>query len=220
MSIFVLDLDGVVQDPEDPHAKLIKDVSRIVRKPYEELFDHYARQFRDNDTEEMYHLSLCNTKEQKGEVRVRWSQLHENMDKVKPIPAAKELLEVLRSQGHKIYAFTKGKVEIQRRRLRRNGISEFFPQIVYSARKGTREGFERDLLPELPKGKPIVVVGDSFYQDIEPALSRENISCVWIHWPDSDEPVPESSKEGYSNLHIVKSTQEFADLVKKGAFDG
>lgn len=223
MTVWILDLDGVLQDPIYPHPKLLEELTLATEVEYSVLSNHYTKEFDGNEAEEEYHLSLFDEEEKKEAVRVLWKKLHDNMLNVKEIPGAKDLLESIQDRGGPLFAWTKGKrtEEIQHQRLESVGLSQFFlaGHIVSSTRKGTREGFEQDLLPGLPKGKSIVVVGDSFHQDIEPALNRENISCVWIRWPDSDEQLSIAREIDYQNLTIVKSTQELAGLVKKGTFD-
>lgn len=223
MIIWVLDIDGVLQVPIYPHSMLFAEVAPVVGFDYKVLYDHYTQEFSGNESEENYHLSLCNSGEKRKAVRVLWRKLHDNMLNVKEIPGAKELLTELTERGDPIFAFTKGeKTEgIQRLRLESLGLAQFIPdgQIIASPRKGTKEGLEQDLLPKLPQGR-IIIVGDRFYQDIEPVLNREGIICVWVKWPDSDEPLPIIEEADYPNLRIVESTQGLVELVKKGAFDG
>ena len=218
MNIRVIDLDGVLQDPVDPHPRLFGDVATVVGVTYDALYKHYTESYEDNEKEERYHLSLCKTSEQMERVRERWKQLHANMDKVEPIPGARELLEHFQGQGDELYAFTKGPVDIQKGRLESVGLSEFFPEghIIFSPRKGTREGVAEDLLPGLPQGGKIAIVGDMFEQDIRPALEVGGITCVWIRW---DQEVPKDVDLNSPNLIIVESTQELVTKIKEGLLD-
>lgn len=223
MIVWVLDLDGVLQEPLYPHPRLISDVSSVIGRPYEELYAHYTLQFAGNEGEEAYHLSLCNNKGQKEKVRRYWRKLHEKMLMVKVIPGARELLEELVARRGPIFAWTKGErtEETQRKRLESIGLARFFRQghIISSPQKGTSEGLEEDLLPKLPAGQKILV-GDRFRQDIEPALNREDVLCVWIKESYSDEQLPEISERDYLNLRIVNDLRELLGLVNEGVFDG
>ena len=218
MNIRVIDLDGVLQDPVDPHPRLFGDVAPVVGVTYDALYKHYTESYEDNEKEERYHLSLCKTEEQREKVKSRWKQLHANMDKVRPIQGARELLEHFQGQGDELYAFTKGPVDIQKGRLESVGLSEFFPEghIIFSPRKGTRKGFEEDLLPGLLQGGKITIIGDMFAQDIRPALEVGGITCVWIRW-DQEDPKDFDPKD--PNLIIVESTQELATKFKRGGLD-
>lgn len=217
MTTWVFDLDGVLQEPAYPHPRLLEDVSSAINVPYEVLFKHYSTQFSDNEAEEEYHLSLCGRDEQREQVRGFWKKMHENMPKAVIIPGAEDLLQEVTSRGWQIFAWTKGGVEIQLGRLASIGLSGFFPggHIIASSRKGTIEGVEQDLLPQLPSGKKILV-GDSWEQDIEPALREDDILCVWVRW--GQEP-PEGAALDKPNVVIVESTQELATKIKEGLLD-
>jgi len=218
MSIWVFDLDMVLQKPAYPHQPdLIADIAAVVERPYGELFQHYVEQHADNQAEEEYHLSLCRTEDQKSRVRGFWRKLHENMPRATIIPGAKGLLEEVASHGGQIYSWTKGSVEIQRKRLESIGLSRFFAEghIIHSPRKGTIAGFEQDLIPQLPYGRKIMI-GDSYEQDIQPALGVDDIVCVWIRW---DQEVPKDVDLNSPNLIIVESTQELVTKIKEGLLD-
>ena len=226
MTVWVLDLDKVLQDPGYSHPMLLAELAPAMGVEYSVLYNHYTNEFDGNEAEEAYHMSLCDSEDKREAVRGLWRKLHDNMLNVKEIPGAKGLLELIQARSGLLFAWTKGKKteEIQRKRLESFDFSRFFlkePQdhIISSPRKGTVGGLEQDLLPKLPQGK-VVLVGDRFSQDIDPALNRKDITCVWIRWPDADELAPKISEDDYPNLRIVKSTQELASLVKKGAFDG
>ncbi|HEX7456432.1 MAG TPA: HAD hydrolase-like protein [Candidatus Nanoarchaeia archaeon] len=216
----VLDLDGVLQNPVYPHPKLIADVSAAIGVPFDELYDHYAREFTTNPAEEKYHLSRCGGDPGKEEkVDEFWRKMDENMPKANIIPGARELLEEIALRGCRIFAWTKVADEkglyIQRSRLQRNGLLEFFGDIIYSHRKGTDVGLVEDLVPRLPKGRKLMV-GDSYLQDIEPALRQGDFTCVWIRW---DQETPEDFDPTNPNLTVVESTQELVQKVKEGVLD-
>lgn len=219
MTTWVFDLDGVLQEPAYPHPKLIAEVSEAIGVPYDQLFAHYSTQFNGNAEEEAYHLSLCGTEEQKKAVRGFWRKMHEMMPKAEILPAARELLEEISSRDDPIFAWTKGSISIQRDRLKSIGLLPFFPlrKILHSPRKGTAQGLENDLLPNLPDGRK-VMVGDSFEQDIQPALGREDFLCIWVSESASyaNKPKPKVTEAGHPNLVIVRDVQELLERLKRG----
>lgn len=216
----VLDLDGVLQWPAYSHPALLSDVSDVTGAPYEVLHQHYSYEFKDNEALERYHLSLCTTDEQREKVRGSWRKMHENMRKAKIIPGAEELLKELKLRGCRIFAWTKVADEdglsIQRGRLERNGLLEFFEDIIYSPRKGTYIGLVEDLIPFVPPGRKMMI-GDSYIQDIEPALRQGDFTCVWIRW---NQKLPKDFDPTNPDIVVVESTQGLVQKVKEGVFDG
>ncbi len=219
MITWVLDLDGVVQEPAYPHPALISDISDVIGVSYEALFRHYSEEFVGNQAEEEYHLSLCSDKEQRQKTLVLWQKLHDSMPVVRLLPGARELLELISGRGDTIFAWTKGSVDIQRKRLKGISLSQFFPEgaIIYSPQKGTRTGIENELIPRLPTGK-VIFVDDSFNQGILPALGFLQFFCVWVSSSESYAHRQKAQiREGaYSNLLVVKTVQELIRLVKEG----
>ena len=68
MNIWVLDLDRVLQLPAYDHSNLFRDLSAAIGVPFDQLFEHYTKEFVGNESEEGYHLSLCTTEEQRAAV--------------------------------------------------------------------------------------------------------------------------------------------------------
>lgn len=222
MKVWIFDIDGVLQDPIYPHPQLFLDVSRVLGIPYETLHQHYTGKFAGNSLEEEYHFSLCQGDEEKIQrVREFWKRLRDTTEESNLVSGAKELLGLVTDFGDQIFAWTKGKntEDLQRRRLGNVGLADFFPEgrIIASPRKGTIEGLDLDLIPHLPQGGKILV-GDSFDQDIRPALGREHFTCVWIKNSTVYRGVsrPKVEVKNRPNLIIVDDTQELANLVRKG----
>ena len=86
MTVWVLDLDGVLQNPVYPHSKLFVELSLATRVEYSVLSNHYTREFNGNEAEEKYHLSLFDSEEKREMVHALWIKLHDSVLNVKEIP--------------------------------------------------------------------------------------------------------------------------------------
>lgn len=130
----------------------------------------------------------------------------------KPLKGVTEGLRQLRSmkqsRDYSMVVFTKGELQDQENKLKRSGLSGFFDDVVIVADK-TEEAY-RQLCRRFSVGpNELIMVGNSFKSDVEPALS---IGAWAVHIPYHVMWRLETSRT-YSHERLIETTS-FADIPR------
>ena len=121
-----------------------------------------------------------------------------------PIEGTKEVLDILKKEGYRLYAVTNGLKLSQENRGRHSGIDIFFEKAFISEcigyQKPTKEYFDYvfENIDEKDKSK-ILLIGDSLSSDIKGAHNA-GIDCLWINPKGIANDVCE--KATYEGKHI------------------
>jgi|GEM_PF-1540575 haloacid dehalogenase superfamily, subfamily IA, variant 1 with third motif having Dx(3-4)D or Dx(3-4)E len=173
---WVFDLDGTLVEAM-PLQHVIAEVARLSGRPFEELFREYRTQFQGLDAMRAYHRSLV-PQDQAEEVDALYAAWQASHAKPELLEGARELLSLLKRQGKRLILWSKGTPAQQEEKTRRVGVYDFFDARLVSHEKGRHEAVERWLVPAV-KG-PWAMVGDSYEQDVLPALDHAAV-VYWIH---------------------------------------
>lgn len=205
---WVFDLDGTLVEAM-PLQHVIAEVAKLSGRAFEELFQEYRTQFQGVEAMREYHRSLVpqDQAEKVDELYAAWEASHAQPELLK---GAKELLGLLKERGKRLILWSKGTPVQQEQKAREVGLYDFFDSRLVSHEKGRHEAVERWLLPAVEG--PWAMVGDSYEQDILPALDYASV-VYWIYggWanriagPKQWEPHPRMKRIG----HVQELLAEF-----------
>ena len=113
--------------------------------------------------------------------------------KAENLPGVEDTLKALRDAGHKLYLWTQGDEEIQKRRIADSGLQTFFEDYQIDDRK-TPEGLLALLNRWHLQPEDAWMVGNSLRSDVQTAVAA-HVQAIWIPaktW-NEDSKLPDSS---------------------------
>ena len=127
-------------------------------------------------------------------------------------PESVWVLTELKKCGKRLFLITNGVTEVQKGRLSRSPLKDFFEELFIS----DEIGFEKPS-PEFFKAvengienfnkQKSIVIGDSLTSDIKGA-NLSGISCVWLNAKNSQLP------NGYKANYIITKLEQVLDIIK------
>lgn len=167
----VFDLDGTLVEAM-PYQELLVRVANAVGVPAEDLLArYYSVSFNLNEAR-AYHLSLCGSEIQKEATHLVYKEFVDAKQNPKVLNGARKVLKYVKHNvkylGWLSVCWTRGSIETQNQTLISSGLADYFDAVVAVPKK-TIETVKSELMPCL-HGKKFIVVGDSYEQDILPAL--------------------------------------------------
>ena len=125
-----------------------------------------------------------------------------------PLPGVIDTLTALREKGrHRMVVFTKGEAIDQKNKMRRSGLAGFFDDIVITDAKTCDEYLRLCRLCQC-EPETVLMVGNSFKSDIDPALS---VGMRAVHIPFHTTWALEQTEE-YEHPNLVR-IQRFEELL-------
>lgn len=173
---WVFDLDGTLVEAM-PLQHVIAEVAKLSGRPFEDLFREYRTQFQGVEAMRAYHKSLV-PQERAAEVDKLYAAWEASHADPELLEGAKEALTLLKGQGRRLVLWSKGTPLQQEQKARRVGLYDLFDVRLVSHEKGRHEAVERMLVPAVEG--PWAMVGDSYEQDVLPALDHAAV-VYWIH---------------------------------------
>ena len=176
----VFDLDGTLVEAM-PYQELLVRVANAVSVPAEDLLARYYSVPFNLDEARDYHFSLCVNEIQKEAVYLVYKEFIDAKRNPKVLSGARKVLKYVQYNvkylGWLSVCWTRGDAEAQKKTLTSAGFTEYF-DIVVAVPKKTVETVKSELIPYL-RGKKFILVGDSYEQDILPALGFAE-KLFWI----------------------------------------
>ena len=129
-----------------------------------------------------------------------------------PYPGIRELLEKLRSQGHRLYVATSKPEEMAKKILEHFGLASFFTRIcgaTYDKSRSTKEQVISYLLEETGASGSIVMIGDTEFDVL--GAKVHDIPCVCVSWGYGDPAKMDSA----GAMAIVHTMDELFDLLNR-----
>ena len=125
------------------------------------------------------------------------------------LPGAEEIVRYL-AEKYPLTIVTNGFVEVQYEKFDKSGLKDYFSHIVLSEEVGCQKPnpriFEEALRLNGLSADEVVMVGDSWYSDIQGAINA-GIDQIWIR--KSQDPLP----EGQSATYLVQSLSEVMEIL-------
>ena len=125
------------------------------------------------------------------------------------LPGAEEIVRYL-AEKYPLTIVTNGFVEVQYEKFDKSGLKNYFSHIVLSEEVGCQKPnpriFEEALRLNGLSADEVVMVGDSWYSDIQGAINA-GIDQIWIR--KSQDPLP----EGQSATYLVQSLSEVMEIL-------
>ena len=125
------------------------------------------------------------------------------------LPGAEEIVRYL-AEKYPLTIVTNGFVEVQYEKFDKSGLKDYFSHIVLSEEVGCQKPnpriFEEALRLNGLSADEVVMVGDSWYSDIQGAINA-GIDQIWIR--KSNDPLP----EGQSATYLVQSLSEVMEIL-------
>ena len=127
-------------------------------------------------------------------------------------PESVEVLTELKKRGKRLFLITNGVTEVQKGRLSRSPLKDFFEEVFISdeigIEKPSPEFFKavENGVKDCDKQKSIVI-GDSLTSDIKGA-NISGISCVWLNAKNTELP------KGYKADYIITELKQVLDIIK------
>ena len=167
----VFDLDGTLVEAM-PYQELLVKVANTVSVPAESLLTRYYNVPFNLDEARDYHLSLCRNEIQKEATHLVYKEFVDAKQNPKVLSGARKVLKYVQHNvkylGWLSVCWTRGDLEAQKKTLTSAGFTEYF-DIVVAVPKKSIETVKSELIPCL-RGKKFILIGDSYEQDILPAL--------------------------------------------------
>ncbi|WP_032123540.1 HAD family hydrolase [Clostridium amazonitimonense] len=127
-------------------------------------------------------------------------------------PFMKDILNLLSEKGHKLYLYTAGSNTIQKRKIDRVNIGNFFQDRVFITPHKNAEVLEAIILKENLDKKNTWMVGNSMKSDIMPAV-KAGIKAIFIpglfQWEYDNVTLKDEHKESFIT---VQSLQQLRDI--------
>ena len=125
------------------------------------------------------------------------------------LPGAEEIVRYL-AEKYPLTIVTNGFIEVQYEKFDKSGLKDCFSHIVLSEEVGCQKPnpriFEEALRLNGLSADEVVMVGDSWYSDIQGAINA-GIDQIWIR--KSKDPLP----EGQSATYLVQSLSEVMEIL-------
>ena len=125
------------------------------------------------------------------------------------LPGAEEIVRYL-AEKYPLTIVTNGFIEVQYEKFDKSGLKNYFSHIVLSEEVGCQKPnpriFEEALRLNGLSADEVVMVGDSWYSDIQGAINA-GIDQIWIR--KSQDPLP----EGQSATYLVQSLSEVMEIL-------
>ena len=125
------------------------------------------------------------------------------------LPGAEEIVRYL-AEKYPLTIVTNGFIEVQYEKFDKSGLKDCFSHIVLSEEVGCQKPnpriFEEALRLNGLSADEVVMVGDSWYSDIQGAINA-GIDQIWIR--KSQDPLP----EGQSATYLVQSLSEVMEIL-------
>jgi putative hydrolase of the HAD superfamily len=122
------------------------------------------------------------------------------------LPGAEDLVRYL-AEKYPLTIVTNGFVEVQYEKFDKSGLKDCFSHIVLSEEVGCQKPnpriFEEALRLNGMQADEVVMVGDSWYSDIQGAINA-GIDQIWV---------TEQQVNGYEPTYVVKSLEEIKSLL-------
>ena len=122
------------------------------------------------------------------------------------LPGAEELVRYL-AEKYPLTIVTNGFIEVQYEKFDKSGLKDYFSHIVLSEEVGCQKPnpriFEEALRLNGLSADEVVMVGDSWYSDIQGAINA-GIDQIWV----TDKPV-----DGSEPTYMVKSLEEIKSIL-------
>ena len=122
------------------------------------------------------------------------------------LPGAEELVRYL-AEKYPLTIVTNGFIEVQYEKFEKSGLKDYFSHIVLSEEVGCQKPnpriYEEALRLNGLTADDVVMVGDSFYSDIQGAINA-GIDQIWV----TDKPV-----DGSEPTYMVKSLEEIKSIL-------
>ena len=125
------------------------------------------------------------------------------------LPGAEDIVRYL-AEKYPLTIVTNGFIEVQYEKFDKSGLKDYFSHIVLSEEVGCQKPnpriFEEALRLNGLSADEVVMVGDSWYSDIQGAINA-GIDQIWIR--KSKDPLP----EGQSATYLVQSLSEVMEIL-------
>lgn len=122
------------------------------------------------------------------------------------LPGAEELVRYL-AEKYPLTIVTNGFIEVQYEKFEKSGLKDYFSHIVLSEEVGCQKPnpriYEEALRLNGLSADEVVMVGDSWYSDIQGAINA-GIDQIWV----TDKPV-----DGSEPTYMVKSLEEIKSIL-------
>lgn len=172
----VFDLDGTLVEAM-PYQELLVKIANITNVLVESLLARYYGVSFNLDEATNYHLSLCISEVQREAVSLVYQEFLDAKQNPTIINGAREVLEAVSRASLCAVCWTRGNIETQKQTLVSADLMDYFDVVVAVSQKSV-ETVKSELLPVL-HGKKFILVGDSFEQDILPALGLAE-KLFWV----------------------------------------
>lgn len=172
---WVFDLDGTLVDAM-PYQEVIAAVAEMAGLQFKDLFAEYRQNFQGAAAMQRYHESLV-PEADRPRVAALYEEAHASSANPELLDGSIAALEAVRSRGCRVLLWSKGDRDFQLAKLKRKGLADYFDDVIVSTAKGRPEAVVEMLLPAVDG--PWAMVGDSYEQDIVPALPYAT-RAYWI----------------------------------------
>lgn len=196
-----------------PYQELINEVAKMAGLTFQELFTEYRTNFQGAAAMKAYHLSLV-PEADRPKVEELYEICHASSANPELLDGSVEVLEMVKARGCRVMLWSKGEKAFQLAKLEKRGLAPYFDDILVTTAKGRREAVVETLLPATG-GAPWVMVGDSYEQDIVPALDFAS-RLFWIQGGRANALARPERWDPHPNMVPIGHISDLLAMLKRG----
>lgn len=209
VDVWFIDLDGTLVHSTPYRKAVLELVAHVTGVPYATLLRRYRNEWHGVDEAREYHYSLATNDGQRDHIRLAYNLYAVDSHTPTIIPGAFSFTERLRALHKHLVCYTRGVHSWQMAKLQSTGLTTLFQDICIVEKKDV-EMF-RMHTSRIAQGRPVVMMGNSFVEDIAPA---KDIAAGRIYVTDDPHSVDERKPQHIpGDVLVINSAQDLVQPI-------